>query len=90
VNKVIALLLLLSIICGGCTENSRARGLGGTANKTLPCDTRLEMVTWKEADLWYLLRKLEPGETPRKYVFQESSSWGVMEGEIRLEETRCK
>jgi hypothetical protein len=89
VKKSILIVFLLSLVVS-CTDNTLTKAFGGTKIQPIPCGTRLEMVTWKNADVWYLLRRLEPGEVPRKYVFKESSNFGVMEGEIRLEETRCK
>ena len=45
---MIALLLLLS-----CTDNQRAKVLGGSMAVQAPCDQQIFDVTWKGENLWY-------------------------------------
>ncbi len=78
-----ALLLLL-----GCTEKQRARRYGGHSTLQLPRGHKLVTVTWKEDNIWVLSRKMHRDESPEKYLFQEDSSWGVLEGKVYLEERR--
>lgn len=67
----------------GCTEQQRARALGGNATVELKPGQKLVNATWKgESDLWLLTRQRRTGEAPERYVFEESSSWGVMEGRV--------
>jgi len=84
VNKIFVLLLV--VLAVGCTEQSRAKQFGGDANVDLPKGEKLVVVTWKDADLWYLTRPFKEGDTVETYKFQESSSWGVMEGTIVIRE----
>lgn len=78
-------LLLLLCFCG-CTQNIRARNLGGTATVTLPCGQKLLNATWKDSDLWILRRDMRPGEVAESYVFAEDSAYGALEGKIILKE----
>lgn len=82
-KALIPLILALSLVTS-CTENQRAKSLGGTATVTLPAGTKLVTATWKGEDLWYLYRDAKPGEKPEKLTFKEESSFGVLEGEVEF------
>jgi len=88
------LLFALVCICSlvfitGCTEQERAKDFGGATTVTLPKGQKLVNVTWKqEGNLWYLVRPMRAGEVAETYQFKESSSFGVMEGQVTLTETR--
>jgi len=81
---MIALLLLLS-----CTDNQRAKVLGGSVVVQVPCDQQVFDVTWKDENLWYATQPAAPGWTPQTKRFTESSSYGVIQGEVTLTESRC-
>ena len=87
---VVLLALLYVFVLTGCTENSRAKNFGGTAELELPANKKLILVTWKEDALWYLTRDMRPNETPEVYYFNEKSSWGVWEGTYIIKETKGK
>ena len=86
----VTLIALFALGLTACTDNMMAKGYGGKMELKIPCDTRVVVVTWKNGDLWYLLRKMEKNEEPRKYVFMEDSNWGAMEGQVNIAEHRCK
>jgi len=81
-----ALLSLLALGVSACTEQSRARAVGGISSIELDSGRKLVTVTWKESDLWILTRAMRADEKPETYKFSESSSWGVMEGTVVLQE----
>ena len=82
----LALVVMLSMGC----EQAMTRTFGGEMVQEIPCNTRLIEATWKDADLWFLVRGMEEGETPRKYVFKESSTYGAFEGTVKFEERFCQ
>ena len=53
----------------------------------VPADQKLINVTWKETEVWILTRPMRADETPETYSFYEKSTWGLMEGEIKLIES---
>jgi hypothetical protein len=61
-----------------CTENQKARSLGGNESIDLPEGYSLVNSTWKGQDLWILAINNKTGET----LFYEKSSWGLLEGSI--------
>ena len=79
--------LLFSLIA--CTDNQRAKVLGGTMTVNIPCDQQVFDVTWKEENLWYATQPATQGWTPQTKRFVEYSSYGVMQGEVLLVESRC-
>ena len=83
---LITTLLLLS----SCTSNERTRLYGGTQAMTLPPCTKLVNITWKEANLWYLTRRMRPDETPEFWTFDETSSFGVLNATITIQEQACE
>lgn len=89
-SSVIGILAAFAIIGSvtGCTENQRAKSLGGSFTVELPKDKKLVTATWKNVDLWYLVRDMREGEYPETYNFQEVSNFGILQGSITLVEQR--
>lgn len=85
---MLVLVGLLGIGAGACTSQQRAKEFGGSAKIQLPPGKKLVNVTWKETQLWYLTRDMLPSESPQSYTFQESSSFGLLEGTVTLVEQR--
>lgn len=86
--KSLFLLVLLMVCTLGCTENSMARKFGGKINKKLPSGQKLVNVTWKEASLWILTKKMNENDVAETYTFKEDSAFGFVEGEIVIIETK--
>jgi hypothetical protein len=85
-RKLVSYLCLATAITlfTGCTPQSRGRSFGGTAEIQITPGFKLVNVTWKGDDLWILTRHREEGENPTTYVFAESSSWGALNGKIKI------
>lgn len=81
-------LIGLSVI--GCTANQRAKNWGGEAEMELPAGEKLVNVTWKDAELWYLTRPMRADETPETYTFREQSSFGMLEGSVKISESEAQ
>jgi homoserine kinase len=78
--------LLLAMLVSGCTENLMARQYGGAEKITVRCGYKVVSVTWKESNLWVLLRPMHEGETAETLVFAEKSSMGALEGMVTVVE----
>lgn len=91
---IVVILAIVAIVGGaeiGCTKNSIARNWGGSTSLTLPAGQKLVMITWKEGDsLWYLYRPMRANEQAETYTFQESSSFGLMQGTVSIAELEKK
>jgi hypothetical protein len=85
-KKVVNVFLVfaLCLIMLGCNDQQLARNYGGTAEIHLPVGKKLVNVTWKEGELWYLLRNKKEGEVPERYEFKEDSVGGIWEGTVIL------
>lgn len=88
-SVILALAALFLISCFvGCTEQMQIRSFGGDGTVKLPAGKKLINATWKESNLWVLTRPMRTDEQPETFLFQESSSFGIMEGSITFIETR--
>lgn len=81
-------ILALSLLLCGCTEQSITRGFGGSMELELPANQKLEEITWKNDNLWYLTRPMREDEEAETHVFQESSPLGVFEGTVTVIEKK--
>ena len=86
-NKYKTILLVAFLgLTTSCTQNTRVKSFGGTANVDLPPGTKLIAATWKNNQLWYLHRPSREGEKPETLTLQERSSFGVLEGKVIFQE----
>jgi len=81
------LTLLLTLLA--CTDNQRTKAFGGTMRVSVPCDQVVFDVTWKGEDLWYATQPAGQGWRPETKRFSEYSSYGMIQGEVVLAESRC-
>lgn len=79
--------ILLALLA--CTDNQRAKVIGGTMEVKLPCDQVVFDVTWKGENLWYATQPPRLDWRPETKRFVEYSSYGLIEGEVILIESRC-
>ncbi len=61
---------------------------GGNQTIELPKGEKLEEITWKDSDLWYVTRPMRDDEIPEEHKFQEKSNYGVAKGIITIKESR--
>jgi len=85
-KRIALLALALSILPTACTQQQRARALGGTADVEIKAGHKVIGVGWKKDALWILTRPMHDGEVPEVALLTESSSFGVIEGHVRLVE----
>jgi hypothetical protein len=86
--KNLMLFLTISLVLFSCTENQRARSFGGDETIILEDNKKLVNVTWKQDNLWILTRKMTTEDTMMTYKFQEKSSYGMLEGNIKIIEVK--
>ena len=71
----------------GC--QSITRSFGGEQVINIPAGKKLVPYTvqWeKNDDLWYLTEDMQEGDSPKTYIFYESSNLGELEGSVRFVE----
>jgi len=88
IGSLACVCLMAFAMAGGCTEQQRAKSWGGTATIDLPPGQKLVTVTWKGDEIWFLTRDMYEGERPEAYDFEESSSFGILEGKVVFQEHR--
>lgn len=82
------MLVGIIFVLGSCTENTRVKNFGGEGIINLPQGRKLVNVTWKDTQLWYITRQMRPDDVVETYIFQEESSWGVIEGSYNIVESK--
>jgi len=94
-NRIIVLVCLLLIISfgigiskAGVFENTVAKSYGGKITKNLLPNKKLVNVTWKMDSLWFLTRDMRKDEFPEIYSFKEDSTFGLVQGEVIIVESK--
>lgn len=82
--KNVLIIIFALILMSSCTENARVKKFGGNGTIELKQGQKLEMVTWKESQLWILTSDRPDSVLPKSYTFYEKSSWGVIEGSYKI------
>lgn len=81
------ILLTTMVLClTGCQTTTKS--LGGNMTVELPKGQKLEEITWKETDLWYLTRPMREDEEAETHTFQQSTEFGVFEGTVTIIEKK--
>ena len=81
-------IVILVVFFASCTEQIRARSLGGNIDIDVPTGYKVTSATWKECDLFYFIEPMEEGYEPKEKMFIESSAYGVLETQIIFKEKR--
>ena len=76
--KKLTLLSVTLLMLWSCTDNQRARSLGGTETINLEANEKFINITWKEENLWIIVQDTLTGT----YYAREKSSFGVMQGKV--------
>ena len=81
------MLLAAAIIISLCRQ-AFTRTMGGTTEIQLEPGEKLLEVTWKGNNIWYLVEPMDSDYIPKKKIFKESSSGGILEGKVIIIEVR--
>lgn len=74
--------LVLSIGLTGC--QTAAKNFGGSMTIDLDPNQKLEEITWKDDDLWYLTKPMTSDDVAETHTFQQSKDFGVFEGTVTI------
>ena len=86
-KKLAVGLITSTLLLSGC--QSITRSFGGEQVINIPAGKKLVPYTvqWeKNDDLWYLTEDMQEGDSPKTYIFYESSTLGELEGSVRFVE----
>lgn len=85
---VICVCMIVAAVCTmtGCSEKTMSRNYGGTTTIDLEPGQKLEEITWKDNNIWYLTRPMQEDEVPETHTFQEDSEFGMIEGTVVIQE----
>lgn len=83
---IIFAIVLVIISCFSCNRQNIAKNYGGEMTLDLNPGEKLELITWKDSELWILTRPMEEDEKPIKWTYAENSEFGILEGTIYIQE----
>lgn len=87
--KKIFFAALLSMMLFGLTAcQSTTKNLGGTTTIKLKPGVKLEEITWKDDDLWYLTRPMRDNESAETHTFDQSTDFGFKGQVIIIEKNK--
>lgn len=89
-KKILALLLSVGVLSSLTGCQAMTKSFGGETIIELPPNTKLEMITWKEAELWYLTRPMTEDDIAEVHTYQEQSEFGVFEGTVTIIESKTE
>lgn len=84
IATIIVILLFCLYRCAN--PQTSARSYGGDMTIYLDAGEKLEEITWKDDDLWYLTRPMREDEVAETHVFQADTVFGVFEGTVTIVE----
>lgn len=81
-KKIATIILCTVVLAGSLTAcQSATKSFGGTTTLNLDPGLKLEEITWKDDDLWYLTRPMRADEVAETHTFNQSTDFGF-EGEV--------
>lgn len=88
-RKISSVLLIIfaMFMLTGCTEQTITKEFGGDMTIRLEPGQKLEEITWKDDNLWYVTRPMRDDEFAETHTFQESSEFGLIEGTVYIVES---
>lgn len=88
IKKLLSIIVLIIISVTGCSQQERTFYYGGTTTINLPPNRKLINITWKEDHIWYLTKQMSTQDVCEVYEFDESSSYGLLQGKVVVKEKR--
>ena len=86
--KKLFLLFVFMMALVACTENERTRYFGAEQTIYLDRGQKLDEVTWKDDDLWFMTEPMDSDYTPKTKTFYEKQSWNIKSGKVIFIERR--
>lgn len=80
----------IGLLVFNISKQSRVKNLGGSMTITLEPNQKLEEITWKNGDLWYLTKPMTDDDIAETHTFQESSRYGIFEGTVTIIESKTE
>jgi len=85
--KVGIVLIMLLVIFNN--DHIKTNHFVGKLSVTVPKNQKIVGAPhWDGSNLWYSSRKMHPSDSAETYHFNESSTFGIWEGEVILEEQK--
>lgn len=90
-NKKRVFVMVLAFILltvSGC-QQMMTKSLGGNMTINLEPNLKLEEITWKNDNLWYLTKPMVDSDIAEIHTFQKKSELGIFEGSVIIIESKA-
>lgn len=94
IEIIVAIIIILVVLTtfgvglSGCfNAQFMAKSFGGSYEIKLPPNAHLVNADWDQSHLWLLTRQRRPDEKLETWTYHESSTWGIMQGTVTIQET---
>lgn len=87
-KKLLCLVGIIGVVLSTTGCQYATKNLGGDMTLELKPNQKLEEITWKDDNLWYLTRPMRSDEEPETHTFQQKSEMGVFEGTVTIVESK--
>ena len=88
-KKVLAVVAIVSVLAFGITGcQNVTKSWGGSTTLNLDPNEKLEEITWKDDDLWYLTRPMTEDDVAEIHKFKQSDNFGLFEGTVTIIESK--
>jgi len=87
-KKILILALVAGMALSLCGCQRITKSWGGSMTLELKPNQKLEEITWKDDNLWYLTRPMTEDDVAETHTFQQNSEFGVLEGTVTIIETK--
>lgn len=87
-KKLLCLVGIIGVVLSTAGCQYTTKNLGGDMTLELKPNQKLEEITWKDDNLWYLTRPMREDEEAETHTFQQKSEMGVFEGTVTIVESK--
>ena len=85
---MVLIVFILILIFRSCSNQGMTKNWGGEMDMYLDPNRKLVEVTWKDDSIWYLTKPMTDDDIAEEYEFAESDAIGLLEGTLRIHETK--
>lgn len=85
---VIAVIVIIFSFARGCSQQGMTRSWGGEMDLYMEPNQKLQLVTWKDDNLWILAKDMTEDDIAEDYSYYEKDPMGMFEGAIHIHEVK--
>ena len=85
---IVAIIMICFCFLRSCSEQGITRSWGGEMDLYIEPNQKLQLVTWKDDNLWILTKDMTEDDIAENYSYYEKDPMGMFEGTIHIHEEK--